>query len=175
MDLADDARPTRAHADAAPGMTAVVADLAQPKLDIAAHYLGVIPINIRSADLVDEVSRLTDGRGADIVFECSGSQKAWERIMDLPRPDGAIVAVGLPVEPIPLDVSTASTKEIRIETVFRYAHQYERAIALIASGRVDLKPLISATFDFADSVKAFERAAEGRAADVKLQISLENS
>jgi D-xylulose reductase len=154
---------------------AVVADLAQPKLDIAAHYLGVIPINIRSADLVDEVSRLTDGWGADIVFECSGSQKAWERIMDLPRPDGAIVAVGLPVEPIPLDVSTASTKEIRIETVFRYAHQYERAIALIASGRVDLKPLISATFDFADSVKAFERAAEGRAADVKLQISLENS
>jgi D-xylulose reductase len=153
---------------------AIVADLAQPKLDIAALYQGVIPVNIRSADLAEEVGRLTEGWGADVVFECSGSPKAWETILDLPRPGGAIVAVGLPVEPVPLDISTASTREIRVETVFRYAHQYERAIALIASGRVDLKPLISETFDFADSIKAIERAAEGRPADVKLQIALQN-
>ena len=62
-----------------------------------------------------------------------------------------------------------------METVFRYAHQYERAIALIASGRVDLKPLISGTFAFKESIKAFERAAEGRPADVKLQIVLDKA
>jgi len=154
---------------------AVVADLAQPKLDIAALYQGVIPVNIRAANLVDEVRKLTDDWGADVVFECSGSPKAWETIMDLPRPGGAIVAVGLPVDPIAFDVSTASTKEIRVETVFRYAHQYERAIALIGSGRVDLKPLISETFAFKESIRAFERAAEGRPADVKLQIVLDKS
>ncbi len=109
---------------------------------------------------------------ADLVFECSGSPKAWETILDLPCPGGRIVAVGLPVDPVPIDISTASTREIGIETVFRYAHQYERSIALMASGKVDLKPLISETFDFKDSVKAFERAAEGRPADVKLQIVL---
>lgn len=152
---------------------AVVADLAQPKLDIAAQYQGVIPVNIRETDLAGEVARLTDGWGADVVFECSGSPKAWETIMGLVRPGGVIVAVGLPVEPIGFDVSTASTKEIRIETVFRYAHQYERSIALIASGRVDLKPLISATFPFEDSIAAFDRAVEARPADVKLQIVLE--
>ena len=54
--------------------------------------------------------------------------------------------------------------------MFRYAHQYDRAIALIASGKVDLKPLISETFPFEESIPAFERAAEGRPADVKLQI-----
>jgi D-xylulose reductase len=154
---------------------AVVADLAQPKLDIAARYQGIIPVNIKTTNLVHEVKRLTEDWGADVVFECSGSPKAWETIMDLPRPGGTIVAVGLPVDPIAFDVSTASTKEIRVETVFRYAHQYERAIALIASGRVDLKPLISETFAFQDSIKAFERAAEGRPADVKLQIVLDKS
>lgn len=90
--------------------------------------------------------------------------------MALPRPGGTVVAVGLPVNPVGFDVSTASTKEIRIETVFRYAHQYERAIALFASGKVDLKPLISGTFDFKDSIKAFDRAVEARPSDVKLQI-----
>jgi D-xylulose reductase len=151
----------------------IVADLAQPKLDIAAQYQGVIPVNIREKKLVDELDLLTDGWGADVVFECSGSPKAWETIMELPRPGGCIVAVGLPVAPVAIDVSTATTKEVRIETVFRYAHQYDRAIALIGSGRVDLKPLISETFGFEQSVQAFERAAEGRPSDVKLQIVLD--
>jgi D-xylulose reductase len=80
--------------------------------------------------------------------------------------------VGLPVAPVAFDIATASTKEVRIETVFRYAHQYDRAIALMGSGRVDLKPLISATFPFEDSITAFDRAVEGRPTDVKLQIRL---
>lgn len=151
---------------------AVVADLAQPKLDIAAGYQGVIPINVRDKNLAAEVKRLTDGWGADVVFECSGSSKAWETLLDLPRPGGTVVVVGLPVAPVAFDIATASTKEIRIETVFRYAHQYDRAIALMGSGRVDLKPLISATFPFEDSITAFDRAVEARPADVKLQIQL---
>ncbi len=150
----------------------IVGDLAQPKLDIAAQYQGVIPVNIREKDLVAEVSRLTDGWGADVVFECSGSMRAWETLMALPRPGGTIVAVGLPLGPVGFDVSAAMTKELRIETVFRYAHQYDRAIALFASGKVDLKPLISHTFDFADSIKAFDRAVEARPSDVKLQIRM---
>jgi D-xylulose reductase len=151
---------------------AIVADLAQPKLDIAARYQGVIPVNIRETDVVAEVKRLTEDWGADIVFECSGSPKAWETIMDLPRPGGTIVVVGLPVEPVKIDVAAASTKEVRIENVFRYAHQYERAIALMASGKVDLKPLISQTFAFKDAIAAFDRAVEARPTDVKLQIRM---
>ena len=50
---------------------AIVADLAQPKLDIAARYQGVIPVNIREKNIVAEVKRLTDDWGADVVFECS--------------------------------------------------------------------------------------------------------
>ncbi|WEJ34388.1 NAD(P)-dependent alcohol dehydrogenase [Devosia sp. SD17-2] len=150
----------------------IVADLAQPKLDIAAKYQGIIPVNIRDTNLAEEIGRLTEGWGADVVFECSGSPKAWETIMDLPRPGGAIVIVGLPVEAVKVDIAAASTKEVRIENVFRYAHQYDRAIALIASGKVDLKPLISETFAFEDSIKAFDRAVEARPSDVKLQIRL---
>jgi D-xylulose reductase len=150
----------------------VIADLAQPKLDIAARYQGIIPVNIREARLAEEVSRLTQGWGADLVFECSGAAAAWQGLWDLLRPGGAVVVVGLPVDPVPFDVAAASVREARVETVFRYAHQYERAIALMASGKVDLKPLITETFAFEDSVRAFERAAEGRPGDVKLQIRL---
>lgn len=149
----------------------IIADFAQPKLDIAATYSGIIPVNIGSADLGAEVNRLTEDWGADVVFECSGSAKAWATIGNLARPGGCIVAVGLPVDPTPIDIAGLSTKELRIESVFRYAHQYDRALALMGSGRVDLKPLISATFEFEDAVEAFDRAVEARPSDVKLQIA----
>jgi D-xylulose reductase len=84
----------------------IIADLAQPKLDIGARYQGVIPVNIREKNLVAEIKRLTDDWGADVVFECSGSPKAWETIADLPRPGGCIVVVGLPVEPVAFDVAS---------------------------------------------------------------------
>ena len=119
------------------------------------------------------MNRLTEGWGADVIFECSGSPKAWQGIGDLARPGGTIVVVGLPVEPMDFDVAGLSVKELTITSVFRYAHQYDRAIALMASGRVDLKPLISETFNFEDSIKAFDRAVEARPTDVKLQIRME--
>lgn len=151
----------------------IIADLAQPKLDIAAKYQGIIPVNITKSKLADEVNRLTEGWGADVVFECSGSPKAWAGIADLPRPGGTIVVVGLPVEQVDFDIAGLSVKELTIASVFRYAHQYDRAIALMASGRVDLKPLISETFKFEDSIKAFDRAVEARPTDVKLQIRMD--
>ncbi|MBZ6078202.1 NAD(P)-dependent alcohol dehydrogenase [Microvirga puerhi] len=153
---------------------AIVADLAQPKLDIAASYEGVTVVNIREQSLKNVVSQITDEWGADIVFECSGAAQVWTDIADIPRPCGTIVVVGLPVDPVRFDVAMLSTKELRVESVFRYAHQYDRALALMGSGRVDLKPLISETFSFENAVEAFERAAEGRPSDVKLQIRLDD-
>lgn len=151
----------------------IVADLMQEKLDIAARYPGITPVNVREETLVEAVNRLSDGWGADVVFEASGSPKAFETLMQLPRPGGRCVLVGMPVDPVQFDVSAAAVREISFATVFRYAHQYPRAIAMFASGKVDLKPLISETFRFDQSIAAFKRAAEGRPADVKLQIRME--
>jgi D-xylulose reductase len=148
----------------------LISDLQQTKLDIAARYPGITPVNIRNEKLVDAVQRETDNWGADVVFEASGSPRAFDDIFLLPRPGGCVVLVGMPVEPVSFDVPGAALKETRIETVFRYANVFDRAIAMMGSGKVDLKPLISETFRFEESVEAFERAAEGRPGDVKLQI-----
>ncbi|MCO5734252.1 NAD(P)-dependent alcohol dehydrogenase [Rhizobium sp. SSA_523] len=150
----------------------IISDLSAPKLAIAAQYPGITPVNIAETRLQDTVAHVTEGWGADVIFEASGSPKAYEGIFDLVRPGGALVLVGLPVEPVAVDVPAAIIKEARIETVFRYANNFDRAVNLIASGKVDLKPLITQTFDFADSIAAFERAAKGLPEDVKLQIRL---
>lgn len=150
----------------------LISDFSAPKLEIAAQYAGIVPVNIGEQSLVDAVAAATDNWGADIVFEASGSPKAFANLFDVVRPGGAVVLVGLPVEPVSLNVPAAISKEVRIETVFRYANIFDRALQLIASGKVDLKPLITGTYAFADSIEAFERAAQGNPQDVKLQILL---
>lgn len=150
----------------------LISDFSAPKLEIAAQYAGIVPVNIGEQSLADAVAAATDNWGADIVFEASGSPKAFANLFDVVRPGGAVVLVGLPVEPVSLNVPAAISKEVRIETVFRYANIFDRALQLIASGKVDLKPLITGTYAFADSIKAFERAAQGNPQDVKLQILL---
>lgn len=150
----------------------LISDFSAPKLEIAGQYPGIVPVNIGEQSLVDAVRTATDNWGADIVFEASGSPKAFTNLFDIVRPGGAVVLVGLPVETVELNVPAAISKEVRIETVFRYANIFDRALQLIASGKVDLKPLITGTYDFSESIKAFERAAQGKPQDVKLQILL---
>ncbi|MDT0682998.1 NAD(P)-dependent alcohol dehydrogenase [Roseicyclus sp. F158] len=149
-----------------------VADLAQPKLDIIGAYDGIETINIRETPVAGAIAEATEGWGADVVFECSGAAPAILGLPALARPGGAVVLVGMPVEPAPMDIVGLQAKELRLETVFRYANIYDRAIALIGAGKVDLKPLISATLPFKDSIAAFDRAVEARETDVKIQIEL---
>jgi threonine dehydrogenase-like Zn-dependent dehydrogenase len=112
----------------------------------------------------------TDGWGADVVFVASGSPHVFGNLWEIPAPGGTVVLVGIPVDPVPLDVAAAQARELRIETVFRYANSYQRAIELAASPAVDLGALISATYPFEDAVAAFERGAEGRPTDTKIQV-----
>ena len=150
----------------------LVADLAQPKLDIIGAYPGIETVNIRTTPATQAIAEATDGWGADVVFECSGAAPAILGLPALARPGGTVVLVGMPVDPVPVDIVGLQAKELRIETVFRYANVYDRAISLIAAGKVDLSPLISATIPFADSIAAFDRAVEARDTDVKIQIRM---
>lgn len=149
----------------------LVSDLMEEKLAIAGRYEGITAVNVKAHSLKDKVAEATGGWGADVVFEASGSARAYDDALATVCPGGALVLVGMPVEPVLFDVVAAQAKEIRIETVFRYANVYERAVNLIASGKVDLKPLISATYPFERGVEAFERAASAQPGDVKVQIT----
>jgi D-xylulose reductase len=149
----------------------IISDISAAKLAIAGKYPGIVPVNASQGRLSEKVAELTNNWGADVVFEASGNPKAFGDLMACACPGGAVVLVGIPIDPVLFSVAEAQAKELRFETVFRYANMYERAINLIASGKVDFGPLLSATFPFEQSVEAFERAASAQPADIKLQIS----
>ncbi|WP_118984302.1 NAD(P)-dependent alcohol dehydrogenase [Photorhabdus sp. CRCIA-P01] len=149
----------------------IICDVFDEKLEIAKQYPGLHPVN--SKVLAEKVNALTDGNGVNILFECSGAKSVIATISEHIAPGGIAVLVGMPIDPTPLDIVSAQAKEITFKTIFRYANMYPRTIRLLSSGKLKVTPLLSATYKFKDSVKAYERAAEGRPTDIKIMLEME--
>ncbi len=150
-----------------------VTDLADQKLEIAgALSPAITPVNVRSENLVDLVKRDTDGWGVNVVFEATGSPHAAKTVFEPLCPGGCVVMIGGQPDPIQYDAGAAMIREARVENIFRYAHVFPRCVGMLSSGAIDVKPLITRTFGFADSVAAFDVAASVPPADVKMQIAL---
>jgi len=151
----------------------ILADIVQERLDLVSGFGPIVPVNVKEQNLVDVVFDLTGGWGADIIFEATGSLASASKIFDPLCPGGRIIWIGLPAEAVPLDLAYATTKEARIYTIMRYAHIFPRALALMGSGKVDLKPLITDVYPFSQSIEAFAYANNPRPASVKVQIVMD--
>ncbi len=150
----------------------IVSDVDDTKLDIARGLGSVSTVNVSREDLGEAVRSRTDGWGADVIYECAGSERAIATIFEPLCPGGVVVFVGIPLKPAAYDVAAAMLKEARVEHVFRYAHVFARCVAMLASGAVDVSPLITRTYPFERSVEAFHDAASAPKGQVKMQITM---
>ena len=149
-----------------------ITDVQPEKLELAGKYSGITPVNVREKNIAEVVAEATEGWGADIVFEASGNTRAVQGVFDPLCPGGCVVFIGIPLDAVPFDVVAGQVKEARIENVFRYAHVFPRAIALMSAGKMDVKPLITDQFGFEESVAAFDFASNMPPQSVKVQIEL---
>lgn len=149
----------------------IITDIIRQKLDLAADF-GMVPVNVSNQNVNDIVMDVTGGWGVDIIFEASGYESAISGIFEPLCPGGRVVFIGMPVNPVPIDIVAAQAKEASIETIFRYAHVYPRALSLMESGKINVKPLITDRYKFEDSIKAFEYAANPKPTTVKVVIEL---
>ncbi|KQT47377.1 sulfurtransferase [Aureimonas sp. Leaf454] len=149
-----------------------VTDVDDSKLEIAASLGPITPINVAREDAAKAILSATDHWGVEIVFECSGNARAAAGVFDPLCPAGRVVFIGSQTESVAYDVGKAMVREARVEHVFRYAHVFPRCVAMLSSGSIDVKPLITRRFSFDESVHAFEIAASAPKGEVKMQIEM---
>lgn len=107
----------------------------------------------------------------DVLLEASGNARALVGAFDALRPRGIIVQVGLGGE-MTLPVNTIVAKEFDLRGAFRFHEEFATAVALLNSGLVDVKPLISATMPYRDASRAFALAAD-RSQAMKVLLSFD--
>ncbi|WP_367159179.1 L-idonate 5-dehydrogenase [Kozakia baliensis] len=118
----------------------------------------------RTIDMRDRSEVLkTVANTVDVMFECSGNERALRSGLEVMRPCGTVVQVGLGGDAA-LPQGLLVSKELTLRGSFRFRGEFGVAVSLIDSGRAVLDALVTKHFPMRDAVAAFELASDRRAA-----------
>ena len=141
--------------------TVIATDISQERLDLAKRMGADIVLNAMQVDVVEEVKRITQGAGADIVVELTGNRKVANDAAGNLRRGGDLVLVGLFDGPVEINlVDNIIYKEAKIYGVTGRImwDTWWSAQSMLLSGQMDIAPVITHHFKLSDFEKAFEAA-----------------
>lgn len=134
-------------------------DRHQERLEIARKVGADFVINRSKEDLVAKVNELTHGRGADAVLEASGSKEAFFDALKILAKRGQITLLGVPTQPVEVNLQALQAAEQTIQgSILSTWADYEIAIQLAKTGKLQLKPLISHVLPITEWKRGFELA-----------------
>ena len=150
----------------------IITDKIDERLSISSRSGATATYNILKDDVVEEVEK-QNSRMLDVVFECCGQQEALDQAIDLLKPGGKLMIVGIPsFSRFSFPVDDLRRKEICISNVRRQNGCDKKAIEVIADGSVVVDHWITHHFGLADCKKAFDMVAGYHEGVMKAMISL---
>lgn len=148
-------------------------DVMDKRLDKALELGADGVINGSREDAVKKVMELTGGMGCDLVIETAGTEITTRQAVQMTKKGATIVLVGYSkTGEIKMPISLALDKELTFKTVFRYRHIYPMAIDAVASGRVNLKGIVTNEFALDDIQKAMDESVNNKADIVKAVVKI---
>ena len=145
-------------------------DVVPKRLELAKQLGADHTVNAMEVDAVQEVRRLTDGIGADAVLEMAGSPATITDSLEMVRKNGEVVWMGIHFEPVTIKEFLVMTKAIHIHGCFDYTWlTFERAIHLIVSGRVKMRPFVTHQLPLSEVSKAFDLLTKKEAIKVVMK------
>ena len=142
------------------GAAPILADVVQERLDFA-RELGITnTVNPLREDLTGAIRAMTGGRMAEVVAEASGANEAIRNTLDMASYAGRIALTGWPKNETPLPTDLITKKELDIVGSRTSAGEFEEALALIASGAVNVKAVLSAVVGFDDIPRMVRELSE---------------
>jgi L-iditol 2-dehydrogenase len=153
-----------------PDTVAYATDLVDERLSVARVCGAAWTGNPQREDVVAAIRRL-EPLGLDAVFECAGEQDALDQSVQLLKPGGDLLVIGIPeADRISFNASLLRRNELRIVNVRRQNECMEPAIELIHSGRIDVGPLVTHHFQLEQTADAFEMVSTRKDGVVKALI-----
>jgi L-iditol 2-dehydrogenase len=113
--------------------------------------------NSKTQNVVAEIQKRTEGRGADVALECVGITDAIGLAIESVRKGGAVTLVGNVAPKIELALQSVVSRQIRLQGSCASCGEYPECIAMMADGRIRVEPLISAVAPLEDGARWFQR------------------
>jgi L-iditol 2-dehydrogenase len=134
-----------------------IADVDATRLKLAREIGADEVLHCSGAELVAEVMRLTGGRGVDLALEAVGRNETVSGAIDCTRKGGTVTLIGNIMPEVTLPLQKVVVKQLRLQGSCASSGEYPEAIELIASGKIQVKPLITAVAGLEDGPRWFER------------------
>lgn len=132
------------------------------RLAVASELGADHTLTIEEDDPLALVQSLGDGAGADLVVDCTGVSRALQQGMALVRPNGQITKIGWGPQPLDFSLDPLVQKAIRLQGSFSHTYTtWERVLRLMATGQINLEPVIGGAYPLAAWHEAFERMESG--------------
>ena len=142
------------------------------RLEVARDLGATHTLNIQSDNPAELIKSLGDGYGAHVVVDCTGVSAALEQALELVRPSGRITKVGWGPQDLNFNLDPLVQKAITLQGSFSHTFgTWERALGLLASGQIDLKPVIGGVYQLSDWHQAFSRMEAGECVKSVLQLA----
>ena len=149
----------------AAGASAVYAtDTRAYRLDLATKLGADEVVNVLEADAVTAILERTGGHGVDVVLEMSGAPAAIRQAMRMCRRGGRVSLMGIPVEPVELDMAEDMIfKGLTIHCIVgrRLYETWDTMRSLLASGRLNIAPAITHRLPFEEFDRGMELMRDG--------------
>lgn len=153
----------------------IVVDTVAARLNVAKHLGADTVIDFRKVNPIDEIMRITDGRGADVAIEALGTQETFESCLRVLKPAGILSSLGVYSGKLsmPLDAIAAGLGDIKIVTTLCPGgkERMRRLLNVVASGRVALEPLVTHRYQLDQIQEAYELFANQRDGVLKIAIT----
>lgn len=158
------------------GATTIIAvDRVAERLAVARRLGADHLVDFSKVNAVQEIMRLTDGRGVDVAIEALGAQSTFEGALRVLRPGGTLSSLGVYSTDltIPYDAFAAGLGDHTIVTTLCPGgkERMRRLMEVIANGRLDLKPLVTHRFKLDQIVEAYELFSHQRDGVMKVAIT----
>jgi threonine dehydrogenase-like Zn-dependent dehydrogenase len=158
------------------GATTIIGvESVRERRDAAARLGADHVIDFTAVDPVAEILRLTDGRGVDVAIEALGAQATFEGALRVLRPGGTLSTLGVFSTDltIPLEPFGAGLADVTIVSTLCPGgkERMRRLMAVIAGGRIDLRPLVTHRFKLERIEEAYELFAHQRDGVIKVAVS----
>ncbi|XP_009986996.1 PREDICTED: sorbitol dehydrogenase, partial [Tauraco erythrolophus] len=151
--------------------TVIITDLSASRLQKAKEVGADFTIQVKNETPKEVASKVESLLGCmpDITLECTGAQACIQAGVYATRSGGTLVLVGLGPEMVTVPIVNASLREVDIRGVCRYCNTWPVAIALLASKRINVKPLVTHRFPLEKALEAFETSKRGDGIKVMLK------
>jgi len=138
-----------------------VADIDATRLKLAAKLGADETIQASGAELTQEILRLTEGRGVDGVLEAVGRNETVATAIDCVRKGGTVTLIGNITPQANLPLQKVVSRQIRLQGSCASSGEYPEAMKLMATGKIRVRPLITAIAPLSDGPSWFDRLHSG--------------